>query len=216
MHVRVRVCVCMFQCPRWLAVGARAVGTRARSGREIGGGRRTRGGRGCAPPRGGHPGGLARRVERKGGGGGGWRWRVSTRESRLPRDARANERAPAQPGARRFALYGAAASAGARAHRLIRLGTEIQALPCSRLARPPGQPGARGRRREGGSARAQKPGSARSGDGVAAVAHGACGRPDVVASAPAAPPAVARGGGPPATHPLSSPHLLLCRRCPCK
>jgi hypothetical protein len=49
------------------------------------------------------------RKKGRGRGAGGGGWLVSTRESPLLRDARANERAPAQPGARRVSLYGAAA-----------------------------------------------------------------------------------------------------------
>ena len=59
--------------------------------------------------------GKPREKEREVVGAGGGGWLVSTRESRLPRDARANELAPAQPGARRVPLYGAAARR-ARAH----------------------------------------------------------------------------------------------------
>lgn len=92
----------------------RGRGTTAR--RKLGGeGAGKNGGRqgGGVEARGGDAGG-----ERKGGGGeragsgrgaGGGGWLVSTRESRLLRDAQANERAPAQPGARRVPLYGEAA-----------------------------------------------------------------------------------------------------------
>ena len=62
-------------------------------------------GEGCGDERRGSRGRKKGRWWGAGGGG----WLVSTRESRLPRDARANELAPAQPGTRRVPLYGAAA-----------------------------------------------------------------------------------------------------------
>lgn len=57
----------------------------------------------------GRPGEKEREGAGSGRAAGGGGWLLSTRESRLLRDARANERAPAQPGARRVPLYGEAA-----------------------------------------------------------------------------------------------------------